>query len=100
MQNPATGNPVRKTRFCPRLQILNEVAAGWLWLLLPLPADSDRDEVEAMANRLVKVMMDGQAPNRIALEIARMQEANLCVPVDIRAARSIAARIAQLVRSL
>ena len=89
-----------KKRFCPRMDILTEVTAGWLWLLLPLPADISRAEVEGIARRLVKAMMEGMPPNRMAVEVAKLQADVLCIPPDIGAARTIAARIAQLVRSL
>lgn len=99
MSSSAAGSHARKTRFCPRAQILTEIAAGWLWVLLPLPADIARQDVEDIADRLVNAMMQGMPPGRIAVEVGKLQAEEFCMTVDIAAARAVAARLARLVRS-
>jgi hypothetical protein len=100
MYATAAASHGHKTRFCPREQISTEIAAGWLWLLLPLPADIARPDVEAIAANLVKALIDGAPPGRIAVDVGKLQAEEFCMPVDIGAARTIAARLADLVRSL
>src|SRR5580658_3288195 len=50
----------RKSRFNPRLEILDEVVAGFLWMQLDLPEDTSRSELESFAHRLVAHIRAGR----------------------------------------
>jgi hypothetical protein len=72
----------RKTRFNPRLGILDEVVAGFLWMQLDLPEDTSRSELEGFAHRLVGRIQAGDGEAAIAGEIADLQSGQLCRPAN------------------
>jgi hypothetical protein len=72
----------RKSRFNPRLEILDEVVAGFLWMQLDLPEDISRSELEGFAHRLVGRIQAGDGEAAIAGEIAGLQLSQLCRPAN------------------
>jgi hypothetical protein len=82
----------RKSRFNPRLEILDEVVAGFLWMQLDLPEDTSRSELESFAHRLVAHIRAGGGEAAIAGEIAGLQFGQLCRPSNPFAIRQLARR--------
>ena len=87
-----SGNPARKTRFHPRLEILDEVVAGFLWMQLDLPEDISHGELEGFAHRLVAVIQAGAGEAEIAAIIAELQFGQLCRPGNPAAIHDVARR--------
>lgn len=82
----------RKSRFNPRLEILDEVVAGFLWMQLDLPEDTSRSELESFAHRLVGRIQAGDGEAAIAGEITGLQIGQLCRPANPFVTRQIARR--------
>src|SRR5215469_1989427 len=82
----------RKSRFNPRLGILDEVVAGFLWMQLDLPEDTSRSELESFAHRLVGRIQAGDGEAAVAGEIAGLQFGQLCRPANPFVVRQIARR--------
>ena len=82
----------RKARFNPRLDILDEVVAGFLWMQLDLPEDTSRSELESFAHRLVGRIQAGDGEAAIAGEIAGLQLGQLCRPANPFVVRQLARR--------
>jgi hypothetical protein len=83
---------VCKTKFHPRLEILDEVVAGLLWMQLDLPGDTTRDEMESFARRLVSRIRRGAGEAAIAVEIAGLQSGQLGRPANLPFIRDLACR--------
>ena len=93
------GNEVlRRIRFQPRLEILDEVVAGLLWMQLDLPGDVDRDEMQGLANRLVSRIRAGAGETAIATEIAELQSGRFCRPANLPVIRDLTRRSIEAVR--
>lgn len=97
MNMPAPLRAVRpahgyKTRYRPRLELLDEVVAGLLWMQLDLPRDIARDEMEAFAHRLVSRIRTGAGAAAIAVEIAGLQSGQLGRPANLAVIRDLAGR--------
>ena len=87
-----------KTKFHPRLEILDEVVAGLLWMQLDLPEDTTRDEMESFAHRLVSRIQTGAGDAAIAVEIAGLQSSQLGRPANLPLIRDLACRAIAVVR--
>ena len=81
-----------RTKFHPRLDILDEVIAGLLWMQLDLPEDTTRDEMEVLAHRLVSRIRGGATEAAIAVEIAGLQSGQLGRPANLPFIRDLAVR--------
>jgi hypothetical protein len=89
----------RRTRYCPRYQIMVEIVAGWLWLSLHLPSDLQRQEVEDIAKRLIFRIQGGADPLAVTADLARIQNVQFQETVMLAPLRALAARLADFVRS-
>lgn len=89
--------PGCRTKFHPRLAILDEVIAGLLWMQLDLPDDTTRDEMEVLAHRLVTRIRAGASEATIAVEIAGLQSAQLGRPANLPFIRDLAGRAIAIV---
>ena len=95
LQSLTSAMPVvhaRKSRFHPRLEILDEVVAGFLWMQLNLPEDISRPELESFAHHLVIIIQAGGREADIAAEIAGLQFGQLCRPANLAAIHDLARR--------
>ncbi|MGH6827716.1 MAG: hypothetical protein ACREFW_02240 [Rhizomicrobium sp.] len=92
MRSFAAAAPARRARFHPRLDILDEVVAGFLWMQLDLPQDISRGELECVAHRLVGIIQSGGEEGAIVREIAGLQFGQLCRPANLSAIHDLARR--------
>jgi hypothetical protein len=92
-------NPARKSRFHPRLEILDEVVAGFLWMQLDLPEDITRPELESFAHRLVTVIQAGGDEADIAARITGLQCGQFCRRADFAAIDELARRAIAAVKA-
>jgi hypothetical protein len=88
----ALQTPARRTRFQPRLEILDEMVAGLLWLQLDLPGDVGRDEIQDLAHQLVSRIRNGVPETSIAAEIATVQSGQFCRPANLPVIRELTRR--------
>lgn len=89
---------LRRIRFHPRQEILDEVVAGLLWMQLDLPSDVNRDEMQGFARRLVTRIRGGANESAIAAEIAGLQSGPLGRPANLPVIRDLARRSMTAVR--
>ena len=89
---------LRRIKFHPRQDILDEVVAGLLWMQLDLPRDVCRDEIEGFARRLVARIRGGAPEASIAAEIAALQAGRFCGHANLPVIRDLARRSMLAVR--
>jgi hypothetical protein len=82
----------RKERSGHRLEILDEVIAGFLWLHLDLPDDVSRSEIETFARRLVARINIEADETAIQSELVLFQRNQFCRPINMDVARNLARR--------
>jgi hypothetical protein len=95
---PIFQTPARRTRFQPRLDIMDEVVAGLLWMQLDLPHDIGRDEMQDLAHRLVSRIRGGAPETSVAAEIAELQCGQFCRPANLPVIRELTRRSIEAVR--
>jgi len=98
MPAPAFRTADGKTKFQPRLEILDEVVAGLLWMQLDLPDDTTRDEMEGLAHRLVLRIRGGAGEASVVGEIAGLQNSQLGRPANLPLIRDLAGRTIAVVQ--
>ena len=73
-----------KTKFHPRMELLDEVVAGLLWMQLDLPDDTTRDEMEKLAHRLVLRIQGGANEARSRWKLRACRTASWAAPPTCR----------------
>jgi hypothetical protein len=100
MPVPESATPARdrRTRFHPRLDLLDEVVAGLLWLQLDVPGDVSRGEIEDVAHLLVTRIQDNAGEDAIESELVVLQSLQFCRPANRTLLRQLARRLMLAVR--
>ncbi len=101
MPVPESAAPARdrRTRFHPRLDLLDEVVAGLLWLQMDVPGDVSRGEIEEIAHQLVTRIRANTGEDVIESELLVLQGLQFCRPANRALLQALARRLVRVVRA-